>query len=79
MTGRCPQTDKVAHVSRGAAHATIQAINRERQGKDAKARHWKGHCVLVVYRCRFCGNWHIGNTRQKPKKRAKIRFDLTDE
>lgn len=51
------KTGKVHHKSREGATIWLRKLKN------------KG---MNVYRCRECGNWHLGNSRQSNKVQARI-------
>ena len=62
----CPRYGKFKHESRKQATKQLVGIKR--------SKHYDGN----VYRCTFCGFWHIGESRagkRKPHKMAEQEED----
>jgi hypothetical protein len=56
QTDACPETGKIRHRHWKAARAAQRRMT-------ARVRRWGGLACgrLVVYRCRHCAGWHVGN------------------
>ncbi|MCW2756995.1 MAG: hypothetical protein JWO46_741 [Nocardioidaceae bacterium] len=59
MSGACPRTGKIPHVSKAAAVAHIEALERAGRGSPD----------MSVYRCG--DHWHIGHDARRFAKRIR--------
>ena len=58
------RTGKHAYASPQAAHMVIQRQAKRPEGRKRHAMAWARGKVRA-YRCRYCGQWHIGHTVRK--------------
>lgn len=58
MVISCKKTNKISHISKGAAEAHLRSL----PNPD----------ISVAYRCRFCMKWHVG--RMTDRKRTYLLY-----
>lgn len=57
----CP-SGKMAYATPGDAARAVEIIAKRARHSNSKARKIPGSGRLMHYRCRMCGEWHIGHS-----------------
>lgn len=61
----CPVTEKVRHKSRGKAQAALRSMRKRPSGL-------RDNDILMVYECKYCGDWHTGRNQFLKALRTEI-------
>lgn len=77
---RCATTGKLKFATVNEAYGIVRSINKQNARRDSRRGRDSGPgATLTAFRCVFCGAYHVGHYRPKPKKRVKMRYDFIDE